>query len=65
VVVARILGADLTTFVRPVVLALVTGGIEAVRALLAGFVDALTSIVSWMGAETIDDLATDQIVTVP
>jgi isopentenyl diphosphate isomerase/L-lactate dehydrogenase-like FMN-dependent dehydrogenase len=62
VVVARILGADLATLVRPVVLAQVTGGIEAVRALLAGFVDVITSIVSWMGAETLDDLAPDQVV---
>jgi len=45
-----------------VILALIGGGIEAVRALLSGFIDAIASIVSWMGAETLDDLEPGQVV---
>ncbi len=56
IVVARALGADLASLVRPVVVALVTGGEAGVRALLSGFVDEITSIVSWLGCETLDEI---------
>jgi isopentenyl diphosphate isomerase/L-lactate dehydrogenase-like FMN-dependent dehydrogenase len=64
VVVARVLGAGLTTIVRPVVLALVEGGIAAVRVLLTGFINAITSIVSWMGADKLEDLKPGKAVIV-
>jgi 4-hydroxymandelate oxidase len=63
IVVARALGADLASLVRPVVLALVNGGEDGVMTLLSGFLDEIISIISWLGCETLADLDGSHVVS--
>jgi isopentenyl diphosphate isomerase/L-lactate dehydrogenase-like FMN-dependent dehydrogenase len=55
-VVARCLGADAAVATRPVAAALAADGERAVAALLSGWLDEITSVTSWLGVSSLDEL---------
>jgi isopentenyl diphosphate isomerase/L-lactate dehydrogenase-like FMN-dependent dehydrogenase len=64
IVAARVLGAQLSIIVRPVVHALAAGGEAAVHELLHGLIGELQATCAWMGAATLADIARDQLINI-